>query len=64
MATDSKEIAPVFTQFVDVTYQLIQQFPYMFEFNEFFLMTIHDHVHSCQYAPFIGNCDKEREMLR
>ncbi|XP_066583291.1 myotubularin-related protein 6 [Prorops nasuta] len=61
---DGKELAPIFTQFIDATYQLIQQHPTMFQFNEYFLLTIHDHVHSCQYGTFIGNCEKERFMYR
>ncbi|XP_060532058.1 myotubularin-related protein 6 [Cylas formicarius] len=62
--TDSKEISPVFTQLLDATWQLMQQFPCTFQFNENFLLTIHDHVHSCQYGTFIGNCEKDRLDLR
>lgn len=61
---DNKELAPIFTQFVDATYQLLQQYPHKFQFNEFFLITLHDHVHSCQHGTFIGNSEKERQILR
>ncbi|XP_031830304.1 myotubularin related protein 6 isoform X1 [Nomia melanderi] len=61
---DNKELAPIFTQFIDATYQLLQQYPYKFQFNEFFLLTLHDHVHSCQHGTFIGNSEKERQILR
>ena len=61
---DNKRIAPVFTQFIDCIWQITQQFPFDFEFNEKFLQTLHDHVYSCQYGTFIGNCDKERESLK
>ncbi|XP_076653260.1 myotubularin related protein 6 [Halictus rubicundus] len=64
ISCDSKELAPIFTQFIDATYQLLQQYPHKFQFNEFFLLTLHDHVHSCQYGTFIGNSEKERQMLR
>lgn len=57
---DPKQIAPVFTQFIDCVWQITQQFPFDFEFNEKFLQTLHDHVYSCQFGTFIGNCDKER----
>ncbi|RWS30560.1 Myotubularin-related protein 8-like protein [Leptotrombidium deliense] len=60
---DAKEVAPVFTQFIDCTWQIMQQFPYHFEFNEKFLLILHDHVYSCQFGTFIGNCDKERNDL-
>lgn len=60
---DSKEIAPVFTQFIDAVWQITQQFPSEFEFNENYLFTIHDHVYSCQFGNFIGNCEREREAI-
>merc|ERR1719509_752855 len=60
LAGDAKEISPIFTQFIDATYQLLIQFPQSFQFNEKYLLTIHDHVYSCQFGTFIGNCQKER----
>ncbi|XP_032671406.1 myotubularin-related protein 6 isoform X2 [Odontomachus brunneus] len=64
VSSDGKELAPVFTQFIDATYQLLRQYPYKFQFNEYFLLTLHDHVHSCQHGTFIGNSEKERQILR
>ncbi|EZA54228.1 hypothetical protein DMN91_000584 [Ooceraea biroi] len=64
ISSDGKELAPIFTQFIDATYQLLQQYPYKFQFNEYFLLTLHDHVHSCQHGTFIGNSEKERQILR
>ncbi|OXU28235.1 hypothetical protein TSAR_009646 [Trichomalopsis sarcophagae] len=64
ITVDSKELAPIFTQFIDSTYQLLQQFPYMFQFNEQYLITLHDHVHSCQFGTFIENCEKDRQSLK
>jgi len=64
LAGDSKEISPIFTQFIDATWQLINQFPQAFQFNVKYLLTIHDHVYSCQYGTFIGNCQKERVELQ
>ena len=61
---DGKEIAPVFTQFVDCVWQIQLQHPCEFEFNEKFLILLHDHVHSCQFGNFVGNCDRERTDLR
>ncbi|KAL3880470.1 hypothetical protein ACJMK2_032706 [Sinanodonta woodiana] len=63
-SVDPKEISPVFTQFLDGVWQMMQQFPCAFQFNERFLLTIHDHVYSCQFATFIGNCEKDRLDLR
>ena len=61
---DAKEVSPVFTQFVDAVWQCMQQFPRIFEFNERYLLTLHDHVFSCQFGTFIGNCEKDRIDLR
>ncbi|XP_014211423.1 myotubularin-related protein 6 [Copidosoma floridanum] len=64
VTADSKELAPIFTQFIDATYQLSQQYPFMFQFNEQYLITLHDHVQSCQYGTFIGNCEKDRQFYK
>ncbi|CAH1963252.1 unnamed protein product [Acanthoscelides obtectus] len=60
---ENKEISPIFTQLLDATWQLMQLFPMSFQFNETFLYTLHDHVHSCQFGTFIGNCEKDRLNL-
>lgn len=61
---DLKEMSPVFTQFLDCTFQMMAQRIDAFEFNERFLLTLHDDVQSCQYGTFIGNCEKDRLDLR
>ena len=61
---DPKETSAVFGQFLDSTWQLMQQFPRAFQFNERYLITLHDHVYSCQFGTFIGNCEKDRVDLR
>ncbi|XP_065077217.1 myotubularin-related protein 8 isoform X2 [Ochlerotatus camptorhynchus] len=61
---DPKEVSPVFTQLLDCTWQLMQQRNDAFEFNERFLLILHDHVMSCQYGTFVGNCEKDRLDLR
>ncbi|CAO3580891.1 unnamed protein product [Absidia cylindrospora] len=55
-----KETSPVFHQFLDCVYQLVQQFPTRFEFNEHFLVDLHYHVYSCQFGTFLFNCEAER----
>uniref|UniRef100_A0A8C1GMM8 Myotubularin related protein 8 n=1 Tax=Cyprinus carpio TaxID=7962 RepID=A0A8C1GMM8_CYPCA len=61
---DSKEVSPVFTQFLECVWQLSEQFPCVFEFNERYLIEIHNQVYACQYGNFIGNCQKERLEMR
>ncbi|XP_078401538.1 phosphatidylinositol-3,5-bisphosphate 3-phosphatase MTMR6 [Cetorhinus maximus] len=61
---DPKEISPVFTQFIECVWHLTEQFPRVFEYSETYLLEIHEHVHSCQFGNFIGNCQKEREEMK
>lgn len=48
-------------QFIDCVFQIVQQFPCEFEFNERFLITVLDHSNISQFGTFIGNCAKDRE---
>ncbi|KAG9479818.1 hypothetical protein GDO78_011712 [Eleutherodactylus coqui] len=61
---DPKEVSPVIDQFLECVWQLMEQFPCAFEFNERFLIHIQHHVYSCQYGNFLCNCEKERRELR
>ncbi|ROI16005.1 Myotubularin-related protein 7 [Anabarilius grahami] len=61
---DPKEVSPVMDQFLECVWQLMQQFPCAFEFNERFLIQLHTHIYSCQYGNFIGNCQKERRDIK
>ncbi|XP_056138407.1 myotubularin-related protein 7a [Lampris incognitus] len=60
---DPREVSPIVDQFLECVWQLTEQFPCAFEFNERFLITIHNHIYSCQYGNFIGNCRRERMEL-
>ncbi|XP_030375361.1 myotubularin-related protein 6 isoform X2 [Scaptodrosophila lebanonensis] len=62
--TEAREVSPIFTQFLDCTWQLMSQRSDAFEFNERFLLILHDHVHSCQFGTFVGNCEKDRLDLK
>uniref|UniRef100_A0A671WCA3 Myotubularin related protein 7a n=1 Tax=Sparus aurata TaxID=8175 RepID=A0A671WCA3_SPAAU len=61
---DPKEVSPIIDQFLECVWQLMEQYPCAFEFNERFLITIHSHIYSCQYGNFIGNNQRERIELR
>ncbi|XP_045078724.1 myotubularin-related protein 7b isoform X1 [Coregonus clupeaformis] len=60
---DPKEVSPVIDQFLESVWQLSEQFPCAFEFNERFLVQLHRHVYSCQYGNFLGNSQKERRDM-
>ncbi|XP_030643738.1 myotubularin-related protein 7b [Chanos chanos] len=61
---DPKEVSPVMDQFLECIWQLMEQFPCAFEFNERFLLQLHTHVYSCQYGNFLCNSEKERRDMR
>uniref|UniRef100_A0A6P7GL31 phosphatidylinositol-3,5-bisphosphate 3-phosphatase n=1 Tax=Diabrotica virgifera virgifera TaxID=50390 RepID=A0A6P7GL31_DIAVI len=52
--------SPIFLQFIDCVWQVTQQFPNAFEFNESFLITILDHLYSCRFGTFLFNSERER----
>ncbi|VDO55031.1 unnamed protein product [Haemonchus placei] len=58
----AKEVSPVFTQFLDCVHQIAEQRPKAFQFNDRFLIEIHEHAYSCQFGTFIGNCEKDRKV--
>jgi myotubularin-related protein 1/2 len=60
---DRGESSPIFLVFLDCVWQLQQQFPSHFQFNERFLLEIAEHAHSGRFGTFLGNCDFEREVL-
>ena len=51
---EQQEVSPTFIQFLDCVWQLTQLYPQAFQFNERYLITIEEHVYSCQYGTFIG----------
>ena len=53
--------SPIFVQFVDCVWQLVQLQPQCFEFDESFLAHILDHVYTCQYGTFLMDSECERE---
>ncbi|XP_062341709.1 myotubularin-related protein 8 [Osmerus eperlanus] len=61
---DPREVSPVFTQFIECLWHLMEQFPCSFEYNEKYLLEIHNNVYTCQFGNFIGNCQREREEMR
>lgn len=64
LAGDVRETSPIFTQFLECVWQVMVQFPTAFQFNEQFLLTLHDHVYSNQFGTFLGNCERERKEER
>ena len=55
--------SPIFIQFMDCVFQMIQQFPTSFEYNEKFLIAVCDAVFSNVFGNFLGDSDKERKKF-
>jgi myotubularin-related protein 1/2 len=55
------ERSPIFLQFLDATWQVMQQFPWAFEFTEDLLLVICEHIYSGRFGTFLLNSEKERE---
>lgn len=52
--------SPIFLQFIDCVWQIMQQFSNALEFNENFLITVVDHCHSCLFGTFLCNSEQQR----
>lgn len=61
-SSHSKEISPVFHQFLDCIRQLQRQYPKRFEYNTTFLETMHYHLYSCQFGTFLTNTERQRRV--
>lgn len=57
---DTNERSPIFLQFIDCVYQLIDQFPTEFEFNGSLLLDLVDALHDCRFGTFLFDSHKER----
>jgi len=61
---DNQQRSPIFLQFVDVLFQLHNQFPTAFEWNENFLITMMDSLYSCQFGTWLCNNERERANMK
>jgi len=59
-----QERSPIFVQWLDVVHQLLIQFPTDFGFSEALLVFLADHVNSCLFGSFLGNCERERARIK
>lgn len=55
-----KETSPVFLQYLDCVYQLINQFPSEFEFTPGFIEVVSQCTFSGYFSSFRGNCERAR----
>lgn len=57
----NQDRSPIFLQFIDCVWQLMQQNSKVFEFNEKLLITIVNNMYTCQFGTFLHNNEFERD---
>ncbi|XP_063417945.1 myotubularin-related protein 9-like isoform X2 [Mytilus trossulus] len=62
--TKQRSESPIFLLFLDCVWQIWQQFPCSFEFNEEFLILLFEHTYSSQFGTFLCNNEKERKECK
>ena len=60
---DEGQISPIFLQFLDCVFQLVQLYPECFEFNTKYLLEFSMHVYSCRFGNMLCDTERERETL-
>eukprot|EP00795_Rhopilema_esculentum_P011530 gene11530-21751_t len=53
--------SPVFLQFLECVWQIMQQFPNAFEFNSKYILAIAEHINSGWFGNFLCNSVQERD---
>lgn len=59
----SDEISPIFLQFLDCVFQIVNQYPDYFEFNTKYLLLISEHIYSCRFGTLLCDTEREREVV-
>jgi len=62
-SSDNGQISPIFTQFLDCAFQIVNQYPDYFEFNTKYLLLLSEHVYSCRFGTLLCDSEKERETV-
>uniref|UniRef100_A0AC35TY04 Phosphatidylinositol-3,5-bisphosphate 3-phosphatase n=1 Tax=Rhabditophanes sp. KR3021 TaxID=114890 RepID=A0AC35TY04_9BILA len=55
-----QERSPIFIQFIDCVWQMINAFPDQFQFNEKCLLFLLEELYTCRFGTFLFNNEKER----
>ena len=60
---DEGELSPIFLQFLDCVFQLVNQFPEYFEFSPRYLLLLSEHIYSWRFGTFLCDSEKDREIV-
>ena len=61
---EQSELSPLFIQFLDCVWQLVQLYPQRFEFNEAFLVALALAPYEGLFSTFLGDCESQRASFR
>jgi len=62
-SNDEGQISPIFLQFLDCVYQMVDLYPSAFEFNKQYLLELSFHIYSCRFGNMLCDSEREREAL-
>jgi len=62
-SSDEGQISPIFLQYLDCVYQLVQLYPSAFEFNTQYLLELSFHIYSCRFGNMLCDTEREREIM-
>ncbi len=62
-SAQSDDISPIFLQFLDCVFQIVNQYPDFFEFNAKYLLLISEHIYSCRFGNLLCDTEREREIV-
>jgi myotubularin-related protein 1/2 len=62
-SNDEGQISPIFLQFLDCVFQMVQLYPECFEFNTQYLLELSFHIYSCRFGTMLCDTEREREVL-
>jgi myotubularin-related protein 1/2 len=62
-SNDEGQISPIFLQFLDCVFQMVQLYPEGFEFNTQYLLELSFHIYSCRFGTMLCDTEREREDL-
>jgi myotubularin-related protein 1/2 len=60
---DDGQISPIFIQFLDAVFQIVNQYPEAFEFNTKYLLVLSENVYSCRFGTLLCDTERERELI-
>lgn len=60
---DEGQLSPIFLQFLDCVFQLVNQFPNYFEFNARYLLLLSENIYSCRFGTLLCDSEREREVV-